>query len=69
MSRNGFSTRKVWKVGKSLVISFPADWVKRGIVTQGQEFILYYTDEKKIVLLPAITIPRAQLLRGVLNDL
>jgi len=56
MSRNGISVRKVWKVGKSLVISFPAEWAKEGVVKEGQEFIIV-KEENRLILLPAVTVP------------
>ena len=56
MSRNGVSVRKVWKVGRSLVISFPARWVKEGVVREGQEYIIVL-EENRLVLLPAVTVP------------
>ena len=56
MARNGFSVRKVYRTGKSLVISFPAEWERKGIVEEGQTFIVV-NEEKRIVLVPAITVP------------
>ena len=59
MSRNGISVRKVWKVGKSLVISFPARWVREGVVREGQEYIIV-REQNRLVLLPAVTVPLSE---------
>jgi len=60
MARNGFSVRKVYRTGKNLVISFPAVWERQGIVEEGQTFIIV-KEEKRIVLVPAVTVPISEL--------